>query len=149
MSKQWKITRRGFLQTSTIAAGAAAMPSGPTSFAQTPAGRTASSYPVLDTVDILVVGGGPAGIGAALGGARTGARTLLIENHSFFGGVASWALGMEINQIRPGGKPRSVIHELLVDKLLFIDWEHDIVAVVRWISGANGFITRLLDAIEK
>ena len=65
----------------------------------------------------MVVGGGPAGIGAALGAARHGANTLLIENHSFFGGVAAWALGMPINQVRPGGKPRSAVHELLVEKL--------------------------------
>jgi glycine/D-amino acid oxidase-like deaminating enzyme len=68
-------------------------------------------------VDVLVVGGGPAGIGAALGAARQGAKTLLIENHSFFGGVAAWAMGMQMNQMRPGGKPRSQIHELLIDKL--------------------------------
>jgi len=72
---------------------------------------------VLEEVDVLVVGGGPAGIGAALGAARRGARTLLIENHSFFGGVAAWALGMPINQVRPAGKPRSAVHELLVKKL--------------------------------
>jgi flavin-dependent dehydrogenase len=68
-------------------------------------------------VDVLVAGGGPAGIGAALAAARAGAKTLLIENHSFFGGVAAWALGMPINQVRPGGKPRSAIHELLIRKL--------------------------------
>jgi heterodisulfide reductase subunit A-like polyferredoxin len=53
------------------------------------------------------------GIGAALGAARKGVKTLLIENHAFFGGVAAWALGMPINQVRPGGKPRSMVHELL------------------------------------
>jgi len=68
--------------------------------------------------DVLVVGGGPAGIGAALGAARYGARTLLIENHGFFGGVASWCLGMPINQMRPAGKPRSKTHELLIEKLM-------------------------------
>ena len=46
-----------------------------------------------------------------------GRKTLLIENHSFFGGVAAWALGMPINQMRPGGKPRSAVHELLIEKL--------------------------------
>jgi ribulose 1,5-bisphosphate synthetase/thiazole synthase len=68
--------------------------------------------------EVLVVGGGPAGIGAALGAARAGAKTLLLENHAFFGGVASWCLGMPINQMRPGDKPRSVIHELIIQKLL-------------------------------
>jgi ribulose 1,5-bisphosphate synthetase/thiazole synthase len=67
--------------------------------------------------DVLVVGGGPAGIGAALGAARKGAKTLLVENHSFFGGVASWCLGMPINQMRPDSHPRSKIHELIIEKL--------------------------------
>ena len=41
-------------------------------------------YPSLGSPEVLVVGGGPAGIGAALGAARQGARVLLIENHGFF-----------------------------------------------------------------
>ena len=72
----------------------------------------------LMETDVLVVGGGPAGIGAALAAARTGSKTLLIESCGFFGGVASWSLGMPINQMRPGGKARSVVHELLIRKLL-------------------------------
>ncbi|MCD6393239.1 MAG: FAD-dependent oxidoreductase [Planctomycetes bacterium] len=72
----------------------------------------------LAQVDVLVVGGGPAGFGAALASARKGARTLLIENHSFFGGVAAWCCGMPINQMRPGRKPRSAVHELVIEKLL-------------------------------
>ncbi|GAH76966.1 unnamed protein product, partial [marine sediment metagenome] len=67
--------------------------------------------------DVLVVGGGPAGIGAALGAAGKGASTLLIEHHAFFGGVAAWCLGMPINQMRPGSKPRSKVHELVLEKL--------------------------------
>jgi len=72
---------------------------------------------LLET-DVLVVGGGPAGVGAALGAARTGAKTLLIESCGFFGGVAAWSLGMPINQMRPESKPRSEVHELVIKKLL-------------------------------
>lgn len=104
------VTRRKFFPTGMAALGTAA-------YAQTGPAQT-RQLPVLDTVDVLVAGGGPAGIGAALGAARAGARTLLIENHAFFGGVAAWALGMQMNQMRPGGKPRSAIHELLLGKLL-------------------------------
>ena len=71
----------------------------------------------LYDVDVLVVGGGPAGIGAALGAARRGADTLLIEKHAFFGGTAAFCVGMPINQMRPGAKPRSEIHELIIEKL--------------------------------
>jgi glycine/D-amino acid oxidase-like deaminating enzyme len=68
-------------------------------------------------VDVLVAGGGPAGLGAALGAARLGANTLLVERMAFLGGVASIGLGMTINQMRPGGRPRSAVHEFLIERL--------------------------------
>ena len=43
-------------------------------------------------VDVLVAGGGPTGVGAALAAAREGARTLLIERHGMLGGV--WTAGL-------------------------------------------------------
>jgi hypothetical protein len=39
--------------------------------------------------DVLVVGGGPAGLAASVGAAREGARTLLIEKYGFIGGMAT------------------------------------------------------------
>lgn len=106
------VNRRTFL---TAAAGAAAV-------AGTASRGLASSAPKSKTkqllkTDVLVVGGGPAGIGAALGAARTGVQTLLIESCGFFGGVAAWGLGMPINQMRPERKPRSAVHELVIEKL--------------------------------
>jgi len=71
----------------------------------------------LGEVDVLVVGGGPAGVGAAIGAARTGVRTLLLERHGFLGGIASFCLGMPINQMRPGRRARSAVHELVLSKL--------------------------------
>jgi hypothetical protein len=66
---------------------------------------------------VLVVGGGPAGIGAAIGAAKAGADTLLIENYGFFGGTGAFSVGMCINQMRPDEKPRGYVHELLLKKL--------------------------------
>lgn len=41
------------------------------------------------TYDVVVVGGGAGGIAAAVGAARTGARTLLVERYGFMGGAAT------------------------------------------------------------
>lgn len=49
----------------------------------------ARRLPVVRDADVLVLGGGPAGIGAAIGAARAGARTLLVERNGFLGGVAT------------------------------------------------------------
>ena len=86
--------------------------------AEQPAHTGKTSAPTLYKTDVLVVGGGPAGIGAALAAARAGVKTLLIENHGFFGGVASFSIGMNVNQMRPQSKPRSDVHELLIEKLV-------------------------------
>ncbi len=72
----------------------------------------------LDECDVLVVGGGPAGIGAAVAAARAGADVLLLERHGFLGGIAAFCCGMPINQMRPGGRVRSAVHELVLEKLL-------------------------------
>jgi ribulose 1,5-bisphosphate synthetase/thiazole synthase len=49
----------------------------------------AREIPVIAEVDVLVSGGGPAGLGAAIAAAREGASTLLIERNSFLGGAAT------------------------------------------------------------
>lgn len=43
----------------------------------------------LDGYDVVVVGAGPGGFGAAVAAARDGARTLLIEREGFLGGAAT------------------------------------------------------------
>ena len=54
--------------------------------------------------EVLVVGGGPAGLGAALGAAAAGARVVLVERYGFLGGNATAALVMPLmsfhNEIR-------------------------------------------------
>ncbi len=118
MTKENTVDRRRFL----TAAGAAVVGAGAVSTLT----HSASTQNVLTIrkqadipykPDVLIVGGGPAGIGAALGAAGVGAKTLLIEHHAFFGGVAAWCLGMPINQMRPSSRPRSKVHELVLEKL--------------------------------
>lgn len=48
--------------------------------------------PVVAETEVLVIGGGPAGIAAALASARTGARTMLVERYGYLGGMATAGL---------------------------------------------------------
>lgn len=48
--------------------------------------------PVVDEVDVLVAGGGSAGLAATTAAARNGARTLLVERFSYTGGLATGGL---------------------------------------------------------
>ena len=45
--------------------------------------------PVYRSVDVVVVGAGPAGIGAAVAAARNGAKTLVFEAHGCIGGMGT------------------------------------------------------------
>jgi hypothetical protein len=45
--------------------------------------------PIVDRYDVVVAGGGVAGIGAAVSAAKNGARTIVIEKNWYLGGVAT------------------------------------------------------------
>lgn len=55
-------------------------------------GEPAREVPVVREADVIVCGGGPAGVAAAVSAGRSGARTCLIENHGCLGGV--WTAGL-------------------------------------------------------
>lgn len=48
--------------------------------------------PVIAQPDVLVIGAGPAGIGAAIAAARSGAKVLLLERYGFLGGNLTIAM---------------------------------------------------------
>ena len=48
--------------------------------------------PILKTYDTVAVGGGIAGISAALAAARNGSKTLLVEREFLLGGLATLGL---------------------------------------------------------
>ena len=47
---------------------------------------------VFRECDVVVVGGGPGGIGAAVSAARNGADTVLIERYGYLGGMGTGGL---------------------------------------------------------
>ena len=49
---------------------------------------------VIDNCEVLVVGGGPAGLSAAIAASRAGCKVILIEKYGCFGGVIT-TVGME------------------------------------------------------
>ncbi|MEN6479802.1 MAG: FAD-dependent oxidoreductase [Anaerolineales bacterium] len=74
----------------------------------------ARETPVLASVDVLVVGGGPAGIAAALAAAREGANTLLIERYGYLGGMITGAYVVYILGVGDGLRPvaRGITEEI-------------------------------------
>ena len=63
--------------------------------------------PIIRDVDVIVVGGGPAGITAAIASARKSARTVLIEQFGYLGGTATASLMACINGFRNQVEPDS------------------------------------------
>jgi hypothetical protein len=51
---------------------------------------------VLDEVDVVVAGGGPSGVAAAIAASRLGARVILVERGAFLGGLATGGLLSEM-----------------------------------------------------
>ena len=57
-----------------------------------PTRRLSWDVPLEEHADVLVVGGGSAGIAAATAAARNGARTVLVERYGFLGGTSTAGL---------------------------------------------------------
>jgi len=104
---------------------------------------------LLIQTKVLVIGGGPAGIGAAIGAAKAGADTLLIENYGFFGGVASWGLGMCMNQMRPNGEPRGYVHELIFEKLQKLGTQAVLLSTHQFYVNVDYLKVAVLDSLEE
>ncbi len=65
----------------------------------------ARDIPIVRDVDVVIVGGGPAGFSAAIASARNGAQTVLIERFGYLGGTATASLMACINGFRNQVEP--------------------------------------------
>jgi len=65
---------------------------------------------VSETADVVVCGGGPAGIAAAISAARAGARTRLLEGHGALGGI--WTTGL-LGYVLDADKREGLLPELV------------------------------------
>ena len=79
----------------------------------------ARQTPVFGRFDVVVLGGGPAGIAAAASAAQAGSRTLLVEHYGFLGGMGTAAgvtnfCGLHANV---HGEIQQVVHGI-ADQLL-------------------------------
>ncbi len=90
--------RAGVVGTAFVGAGPAktnarASDSSGARFFSRPTYREAGrDVPIAEQADVIVCGGGPAGVAAALAAARTGAKTWLIEANGCLGGI--WTAGL-------------------------------------------------------
>jgi hypothetical protein len=79
--------------------------------------------PLWGEYDVVVLGGGPAGMSAAVAAARSGRKTLLVERYGFLGGMGTAAgvtnfCGLHANV---HGEIRQVVHGVADDLLRRID----------------------------
>jgi hypothetical protein len=98
------ITRREFVKSTAlkgaaafaIGAGGMTLPASAAAQSTGISGKTikeaARETRVCRTADVVVVGGGPGGIGAAVAAARSGADTVLIERYEHLGGMGTGGL---------------------------------------------------------
>lgn len=75
--------------------------------------------PVTHEADVVVIGGGPGGLGAAVLAARAGAKVLLVERYSILGGMATMGEVHPFmwNHIGPDGTER-----VSLDSPVYLDW---------------------------
>lgn len=79
------------------------------------------TIPILDEAEVVVAGGSPTGVAAAVAAARSGAKTVLVERFSFLGGQTS--AGLMLTFHRPfwdkhgnrvvGGIPVEMVHRAI------------------------------------
>ena len=96
------VSRRHFLQAALAGGASAPLAAASPAAAAATVTEPARELPLTDDADVIVCGGGPAGVTAALTAARAGARERLLEVHGCLGGV--WTAGL-LSYVLDADKP--------------------------------------------
>ena len=92
----------------------------------------ARKIPVVDSADVVIIGGGPAGFAAAVAASREGADVLLLERQYFLGGLfTGCGVTPIINMYHPstGGRSEQPVHGIAdelcrrLNEVGMISWE--------------------------
>ena len=86
----------------------------------------ARQVPVVAETEVLVLGGGPAGIAAATAAAHTGAKTMLLERYGFLGGMGTAAMVTNFCGLHASinGSVQQIVHGVaddILDRLASLD----------------------------
>ena len=93
-----------------------------------------SEIPIIAECDVLVVGGGPGGLGAAVMAARSGANVILVERFGMLGGMASMG---EVHPFMPNHFDIKKIKaesdwnhndEMCMDRPVYLEWARAIAS---------------------
>ena len=86
--------------------------------------RVDREIPLIASADVIVVGGGPGGIGAAVASANNGANTLLIERYGRLGGMAT------VGEVHPF--MGNHLNDRCMDKPVYSKW---VVKMLKYLPG--------------
>ncbi len=83
----------------------------------------ARQLPIYGEFDVVVIGGGPAGLAASVSAAKHGARVLLVERYGFLGGMGTAGGVTNFAGLygRKNGDMQQVVHGVVDDLLARID----------------------------
>ena len=83
----------------------------------------ARTLPVYGEFDVVVIGGGPAGLAASVSAAQHGARTLLVERYGFLGGMGTAGGVTNFAGLygRKDGEMQQLVHGVVDELLARID----------------------------